>query len=1673
MNNCFQSSLKVAGSKSLRLCALLILIFSYLPFFVKAQVPYQFNYQGIARDNSGNPLGFQNLSIKIGILASPVTQPSFEEIHQVKTNEFGLYTLQIGKGQAIAGSMQSVQWESGNQFIQVAIDPSGGTNYIDAGTTQLLSVPYAIYADRAGVAKSSGNTQRAGNQHYLSKFDASGSSSAEINSQIFDNDTNIGIGTITPAATAKLHISQNSASVLEHVRMQNLSATGAGRFTLYSDGASNYATFTKYGSTYAGGYAGITSLYPYANLLAFGNNGLVAGDGLGRFLISTGGNIGISLFKSGVSKLKFHADFSSENVGIGGSSVPVSRVHLNNTDGSIMDLNLSNNTSGHSAADGFAIVQNGNDAHLLQKENAALRFSTNNVEQMHISPAGQLGIGTNSPSAKLDVNGQIRIQGGNPGAGKVLVSDAIGLASWQTLTSSGGGTLNQSYNFGGPGSGRIITADQGAVLISGEDGFQVTGNFGTGDLLGLSGPGSRMFYYPRKGAFRSGTVNNSNWDEDSVGIYSTSSGYDTKASGAASTAFGIASYATGQGAVALGAYSEAQGADGATAIGQGALAKSYSSIAMGVYNDPISSSNANTFISTDPLFLIGNGSNSLNRSNALTLLKNGNLGLGTNTPSEKLEVNGQVKITGGTPGAGKVLTSDAGGTASWQFIPSTLLGATTLDSAYDYGGLGAGRMIQTTHGAVWINGPDGLHVSDSVGIGTTSPVAALDVNGQVKISGGNPGVGKVLTSDANGLASWQTGGGGVNGKSVLNGITNPTSGIGTDGDFYINTTTNQIFGPKTSGVWGSGVSLVGPQGAVGATGPAGATGPQGAAGATGPQGPIGLTGPAGAIGSTGLAGAAGVNGKTVLSGTINPASGTGSDGDFYINTTTNQIFGPKSLGAWGSGVSMVGPQGVAGATGPSGAIGATGPQGPIGLTGATGATGPAGPTGLLSAGTASGNTPYWNGLSWVLNSNNIYNNGGNVGIGTNSPTSKLEVTGEVEVVSTNTGGPMLLVSTQNTPPVTSSQTGVYVDLASTVDKFGFSTNLAGNASFGINVGFNSRFESTGGQNLFGVYNSFASTSGSGVITGMRNWFQSGSGYTSSYIYGVRNDFDQNTNNTFVKGIENNFTGTGTGTRYGVLNSYTGSGSTFYGVHTSASNGASSQYGTYTSLTSTGAGTKYGHYVYIDPNGGGTQYGLYIDATKTVIGYAAYLRGRVSIGSSTSNHYILPLSRGTVNQIMQTDASGNVTWVNPGSVFSESDPKVGALTAQYVPIWGSTTLLNGSIYDNGKVGIGTNNPKARFHVADSAVVFTATGDTTVSSFVVNPPIQGAGRRMMWYPERAAFRVGHVEGVDSLNWNRDSIGVYSMASGYGTIAKSSFSTAIGFQTNAYGSASVAMGGASNAIGITSTAMGAGTQAIGDYSTSTGVQTKASGNNSFSAGDSTDATGVSSMATGKKTISGGFASYSMGNNTKANGFSSLVIGQYNDSLVSPQNTMFANTPLFIIGNGSSPTVLSNVMVARNDGRVGIGANSPSGQFELSLDQGRKPGTNTWTVVSDERLKTIHGSYQKGLQEILNLNPIRYQYKNVGERQFPDLVLKQEQIGLSAQEVQQYFPECVQQDDDGYLSLNTHAILIAYINAIKELNAQHEEQEKMNQNQQKEILKLKEDYQNVLQRLEALEKK
>lgn len=299
---------------------------------------------------------------------------------------------------------------------------------------------------------------------------------------------------------------------------------------------------------------------------------------------------------------------------------------------------------------------------------------------------------------------------------------------------------------------------------------------------------------------------------------------------------------------------------------------------------------------------------------------------------------------------------------------------------------------QGPQGPIGLTGPQGPQ-------GPTGSVGPIGATGPAGPQGPQGGVG----------ASGPAGPSGTNGKTVLHGTADPAS-QGVDGDFYINTSTNTLFGPKANGTWPTGVSLVGPAGTAGPQGASGASGPQGPAGPIGPQGATGAQGPAGLQGISGNPGAqgpAGADGKTVLNGTVNPSS-QGVNGDFYLNTTTNTLFGPKANGTWPSGISLIGPQGPAGPQGAQGATGLTGQTGPAGATGAQG------PSGLLTSGSAAGNTPYWNGSSWVVNSSNIFNNGSNVGIGTTSPAEKLEVTGNFRVSGTIRTGTVTLPNTAGT-----------------------------------------------------------------------------------------------------------------------------------------------------------------------------------------------------------------------------------------------------------------------------------------------------------------------------------------------------------------------------------------------------------------------------------------------------------------------------------------------------------------------------------------------------------------------------------------------------------------------------------------------------------------------------------
>ncbi|MFH0866552.1 MAG: hypothetical protein V1904_10165 [Bacteroidota bacterium] len=130
---------------------------------VIAQVPQSFNYQAVARDASGNILATQSVGVKFSIRQGSSTGTVvYSETHNPSTNQFGLFTVAIGQGAVVTGAFSSITWSTGNYWLQVQFDPNGGSTYTDMGATQLLSVPYALYAASSGTSGSTGPTGATG-----------------------------------------------------------------------------------------------------------------------------------------------------------------------------------------------------------------------------------------------------------------------------------------------------------------------------------------------------------------------------------------------------------------------------------------------------------------------------------------------------------------------------------------------------------------------------------------------------------------------------------------------------------------------------------------------------------------------------------------------------------------------------------------------------------------------------------------------------------------------------------------------------------------------------------------------------------------------------------------------------------------------------------------------------------------------------------------------------------------------------------------------------------------------------------------------------------------------------------------------------------------------------------------------------------------------------------------------------------------------------------------------------------------------------------------------------------------------------------------------------------------------------------------------------------------------
>jgi hypothetical protein len=464
----------------------------------------------------------------------------------------------------------------------------------------------------------------------------------------------------------------NKLPVIDGSNLTNITATDATKLPLAggtmtgplvnnSNSASTALAVTQAGAGYAasfmGGNVGIGTATPSKTLSV--QNTITSGGGMyndGQIRVGESGASNMSLYLGASENLSIGvpgsiisstSTFGSRNLFLqpGGGYVSIGAFNGANITAPESHLHVWGTISSGGSGASYLLKSAGLNSGIYKETGNEISIMSNNNRGLTVATTGNVGIGTTTPSFALSL---------------------------------------------GDGSAR-----DGSLLALG------FGTVGTdGQTLSVSGTGTRMLWYSKKAAFRAGAASGTGWDDANIGTYSFAGGSGSKASGDASTAFGSeaiasgnSSFAVGEASTAIGnfgvalgyansatgiysvalgqattaaggsafsagLYSHAAGI-GATTLGYGTYAtgnnsfaagntttaESVSQFTIGAYNLPVGGENATTWVATDPLFVVGNGTNSgASRSNAMMILKNGNVGIGTSTPAAKLHVNGEIKL---------------------------------------------------------------------------------------------------------------------------------------------------------------------------------------------------------------------------------------------------------------------------------------------------------------------------------------------------------------------------------------------------------------------------------------------------------------------------------------------------------------------------------------------------------------------------------------------------------------------------------------------------------------------------------------------------------------------------------------------------------------------------------------------------------------------------------------------------------------------------------------------------------------------------------------------------------------------------------------------------------------------------------------------------------------------
>ena len=193
-----------------------IFILLFVSFSAFAQAPNLLNYQGVARNTVGNPLPNQTMKLRLSVHdLLPSGAVVYSEIRQITTNLGGLFSVQIGSAGASSstGTIAGVNWIVGNKFLQVELDPASNNNYLDIGTVQLVSVPYAFGAGTAATVKTNANLTGVVTSVGNATAIANGAITSDMIGTI--NQTKVGLGSVNNTSDIAKPISTLTQAALD------------------------------------------------------------------------------------------------------------------------------------------------------------------------------------------------------------------------------------------------------------------------------------------------------------------------------------------------------------------------------------------------------------------------------------------------------------------------------------------------------------------------------------------------------------------------------------------------------------------------------------------------------------------------------------------------------------------------------------------------------------------------------------------------------------------------------------------------------------------------------------------------------------------------------------------------------------------------------------------------------------------------------------------------------------------------------------------------------------------------------------------------------------------------------------------------------------------------------------------------------------------------------------------------------------------------------------------------------------------------------------------------------------------------------------------------------------------------------------------------------------------